>query len=369
MQNVIAPLMVIVLKAVNFIFKPFKTRKKVSIISRQSDAPTLDIQLLYEGLKRRGIETVALTKKIDYSFVGLIGYFLHMIRQMYHIATSKAVVLDGYCILISILPKRANQTVIQMWHAMGAIKKFGWQNVGERMGKSVNIADTMEMHKNYDYIVAPGKITGRLFSEAFNTDKEKIVYYGLPRTDYLMKNDRNIVNEVKKVYPSIEEKVNILYVPTFRKGIRIDMDDMIENFDFDRFNLIIKKHFLDDNDYSYARKAGAIVDEEFSSMIWMKICTKIITDYSAIAFEAGILDKDIYIYQPDEDEYMTDIGLNIDMRAEAIGRYVCKSGSRLIALLGEPYDKASVLAFKNKYIEVPLDDCTGRLCDFIEQQL
>ena len=30
-------------------------------------------------------------------------YFLHMFVQMYHIATSKVVILDSYCIVVSIL--------------------------------------------------------------------------------------------------------------------------------------------------------------------------------------------------------------------------------------------------------------------------
>ena len=49
-----------------------------------------------------------------------------MLRQMYHAATSEIVVLDTYCIIISLLKQRKSLKVIQMWHALGAMKKFGY---------------------------------------------------------------------------------------------------------------------------------------------------------------------------------------------------------------------------------------------------
>lgn len=53
-----------VLRFINLFFKPFRLKGKVAIISRQSDAPTLDIRLLTDCLRQQNIETVVLTKTL-----------------------------------------------------------------------------------------------------------------------------------------------------------------------------------------------------------------------------------------------------------------------------------------------------------------
>ncbi len=357
------------LRFVNVFFKPMKLKEKVAIISRQSDEPTLDIQLLCNELRKRKVEHVVLTKTLKGSISGMVAYGFHMVSQMYHLATSKVVVVDGYCILLSVLPKRENQQVIQMWHALGAIKKFGWQNTENPDGHGSQFSEIMQMHRNYDYVVAPSKITGEFFAEGFRTDKEKVVYFGLPRIDFICNKDEEKQREIESVYPKIKGKELVLYVPTFRKNATLELDLFVKEFDFARFNLVIKKHFLDKGDYSWAEQAGAIVDLKYSSMEWLRICDKVITDYSAMAFEAAVADKEIYIFQPDANEYEENVGLNVELEREEIGEYVCKSEVQLFEKLSEPYKKEKMVSFRDKYIEVKLDDCTAELCDFIQKLL
>lgn len=353
------------LRFLNIFFKPLSLKEKVTIISRQSDEPTLDIRILSEELVSDGHNTVVLTSTLKKTISGMVKYALHMISQMYHIATSKVVIIDGYCILVSILPKKEGQKVVQMWHALGAVKKFGWQNAENPDGNGKEVAEAMCMHRNYDYIFAPSKITGKFFAEAFRTPEDKIMNYGLPRIDYLQKEDPDLSEEIASCYPSVQKKINVLYVPTFRKNAELDLEKLISGFDFNTMNLIVKKHFLDKGDYGWAKEAGAIVDEEFSSMEWLKNCSKIITDYSAIAFEAAVLNRDIYIYQPDKSDYQYKVGLNMDLSQEAISDYVCDSEAQLYEKLAQPYDKQSVIEFRNKYLSIDMQHCTEDICSFI----
>jgi len=354
---------------INLFFRPLKLRNKVAIISRQSDEPTLDIKILDQHLNNRQIETVVLTHTLKKSITGLVSYAFHMMSQMYHIATSKVVIIDGYCILVSILPKKTGQEIIQMWHALGAIKKFGWQNADSPDGNGRDVAEVMCMHRNYDYVFAPSSITGEFFAEAFRTPQKKIVGYGLPRIDYLRTEDKELTARIAAEYPSCQNKINVLYVPTFRKNAELDLEKLISGFDFERMNLIVKKHFLDKGDYTWAEQAGAIVDNKYTSMEWLKNCTKVITDYSAIAFEAAVLDREIYIYQPDVSAYSNNVGLNVDLTAEAIGRYVCRSERELFDRLSEDYDIEAVKAFRSKYIEIDIDHCTEDICDLVSKLL
>lgn len=368
-ELILARCAVVILKLINVPFKLLKLKKRVLIISRQENNKTLDISLLSKCLKDEGIEVIVLTKRIERRFSEYIVYFMHLIIQLFYLATSKVVVLDGYSILISILPKRKKQYVVQMWHAMGAIKKFGWQNVDYRNGHKSDMAQIMKMHRNYDYIIAPSKITAASFVEAFNSSMDKVVYYGLPRVDFLLADTTVEEERIYDTYPNIKSKKKILYVPTFRKNVEVKIDDMIKKIQSEEYCLIMKKHFLDNNDYSYAGNTNVIIDQKYSSMEWLKICDKVITDYSAIIFEAAILNKDIYLYQPDKAEYVANVGINIELEREAIGMYVYESAEELVNGLNLPYNNNAVDIFKQKYVEVDLHSATKQICLFIEQLL
>ena len=143
------------------------------------------------------------------------------------------------------------------------------------------------------------------------------------------------------------------------------MEKLIAGFDFTQMNFIIKKHFLDHGDYSWAVEKGAIVDDIYSSMDWMKLCDKVVTDYSAISFEAASIDRELYIFQPDIEKYASDNGLNIYMEKEAISDYVAHTEEELIDILKKPYDRNAVYAFRDKWLAIDREDCTGSLCSFI----
>jgi len=70
------------MRFINLFFKPLQLKEKVTIISRQSDKPTLDIALLYEELKQNNIETVVLTKTLKKTLTGVVSYCVQMIVQI-----------------------------------------------------------------------------------------------------------------------------------------------------------------------------------------------------------------------------------------------------------------------------------------------
>lgn len=359
MKKLIIAIAVGLLKFINLFFRPIKLKKQVVIISRQSDVETMDIKMLREGLEQMNIKVKVLCRKLNGA-----SYAFHMLKQMKEINASKVIVLDSYCILASILPKKKGQSTIQIWHALGAIKKFGWQSAGATDGRSLDVSEGMKMHAGYDYFLAPSTETEGYFREAFRSDG-KGLRIGLPRIDYLRAEDIEVAEKIKETYPVVCEKINVLYVPTFRRNAAIEMESLVDAFDFEKFNLIIKKHFLDKGDYSFAREKGAIVDDKFTSFEWFRVSEKVVTDYSAISLEAAIAEKELYIYQPDNGKYSENTGLNMDLSKEAIGKYFAKTEAELIATLEKGYDKNDVLAYRDKYFEIDLDDCTGQLCNFI----
>lgn len=353
-------------RAVYKLFVPVKLQDKVVILSRQSDEPSIDIRLLRDECSRRNIKNVVLTKKLRRSISGALSYGFHMMRQMYHIASSKVVVTDGYCILVSVLDKKKGQKVIQTWHALGVIKKFGYQTLDMPDGSSSEVAEVMKLHRNYDYVIAGSVETGRTYCKTFNVSEDTIRYIGMPRVDYLLKAE--VPEGLYEDYPQVRQKTNVLFAPTFRKNVSLDISAFAECFDFEKYNLIIKTHVLDKTDFSWMEEKGAIVDRKYSVFDWMKVVDKVITDYSGIAFEASVVEKEIYIYLVDWEEYIDKVGLNMDFSEEAISDYVYYDEKTLCEGLEQKYDRAKMLEFRDKYISVDTTYCTGDLVDFIEKQ-
>ena len=351
-------------------------RKRISIISRESDSRTLDIAMLEDELIRRGCEVRALSKLLtkDKSLKAL-GYAGHVLKQEAAILASDVVVLDTYIIPASMLPHRKGTKVVQMWHALGAIKKFGWQTVGKEGGSSEKTARLMKMHNGYDYVVCASDVTAEHFSEAFKTDRNKIVKYGLPRIDYIKSvasGDRHeeTLERILKVYPQLRnDKKTILYAPTFRRGKAVEVQKLIDALGPDKYNIVVKLHPL------YRGEAAGtegkfdtvIFDEAFSSNDWLAKVDVIISDYSSFVIESSLADKPLYIYAYDLEEYMDNTGLNIDFDKEPIAPYVFRDAETLAEAINKGgYDLASLRAFRDRYIDINTDNCTAALADFIE---
>ena len=126
--------------------------------------------------------------------------------------------LDSYCISVSALKQRESLVVIQMWHALGSLKKFGFSIVGEGEGRNAKLADVFSMHRNYTYILTSSRVCAPNFAEAFGYDDKHMKVMTLPRvdklTDWSFKEDclRRIYDE----YPEFREKKVVVYAPTLR---------------------------------------------------------------------------------------------------------------------------------------------------------
>ena len=137
----IATIGIFFMKIIYFFMKLFKTKNKIVFISRQSDKLSLDFSLLKEEIeKNSNIELVFITKKVEKNFRSVFKSIFIMLKQMYHLATSKVCVIDGYNITVSVLKHKKDTKVIQMWHALAAIKKFGYQTIGYADGINPKIA-------------------------------------------------------------------------------------------------------------------------------------------------------------------------------------------------------------------------------------
>ncbi|MBQ9014748.1 MAG: CDP-glycerol glycerophosphotransferase family protein [Firmicutes bacterium] len=353
------------------IYAPIRCRRvrdKVTIISRQSDQPSVDIKMLSDYLQLRypRIECVVLCRFIGDGIAGKIRYAPHMITQMRQIASSRVVVLDGYCITACVLHHKPETKILQMWHAVAAVKKFGYQSIGRSAGRSAQVAEAMCMHRNYDYILCPGPEMGRIFCEAFRARPDQLLYMGLPRLD-LIWNSADTASAIRSAYGIPQSREMLLYLPTFRKGKPVRLKELIRSIDPDRFTLVVRLHPLDSEPSLTDADRGdlqVIFDRSRSTQEWIRACDRMITDYSALGVEATLTGKPLYFYLYDVSEYEQAVGLNIDPRAE-MPHAAAITGLQLSDLLAKPYDYDELYRFRDKYISIDTDACTARLGDFI----
>ena len=314
-----------VLNVIYCVFKLLPVKKKITYISRQSNTLSVDYRLVIGEMKKRCPEyrNITLIKMIGDGIPAKIGYCFHMLRQMYHIATSEMVVLDTYCIAVSLLKQRDSLIVIQMWHALGALKKFGYSILDKEEGTERSLAEAMKMHRNYSYVFSSSEYCSRFFAEAFHVSMDKMIVMPLPRLDLL--NNRKYGNEIKerifRKYPMLSDpgKKIIVYAPTFRKEdggfeeeeLRRAAEKLADAVDYNRYHFIAKFHPLSNITLENPK---VIQDTSFSTIDFCRIADAVVLDYSAVVFEVAVLEKTMYFYTFDYDSYMKNRDVYIDFK-------------------------------------------------------
>lgn len=359
----------ILLQGIYSLLKLFPVKKKVVFLSRQHDTSNSDFDLLIQQLKKDcpDIQCVVLAKMIHSNLLSKLSYACHIFTQLYHLATAQVAVLDTYCIPVSLLHHRESLTVIQIWHAVGAFKKFGYSIVGKAEGSSERVAKAMRMHDNYDYVCTSSAAALPYFAEAFHTDQKHMIIYPLPHLDLLK--DKEYQNkrmaDIYQAYPQLRDgKKVLLYAPTFRKDdtdMNTIIQDMCERIDFNQYELIVKLHPLTKQ---IITDKDCIVDTTFTTADMLFVSDVVITDYSAIVFEAAFLHKQLYFYTFDYESYLDkrDFYLNYE---ETMPGLITSDFSEIIKSLDTAYDDRRVAEFASAYIVDPKVSYTKDLSDFI----
>src|SRR5699024_5956336 len=115
---------------------------------------------------------------------------------------------------------RENTTCIQLWHAAGAMKQFGWGDPesGERPQKAQR--RFQHVYNAFDRTIVGSEKMADIFKDNFSLPDERILRTGIPRTDlfFRKKEMQDIITSFHDAYPETKEKKILLYAPTYRKN-------------------------------------------------------------------------------------------------------------------------------------------------------
>ena len=340
------------LRVVYSFIKIFPTKNNIVFISRQSNEPSFDFICLSEQLKEdySDYNIIFLCKKLGKKPFDYFKYSFHMLKQMYYLSVSKVAVLDSYCIVASVLKHKKSLKIIQIWHALGLMKKFAYSAIGNREGGGEDVARIMRLHRNYFKIICSSSQLKSEFAKAYDADKNTIIGLGLPRLDFLTSDIRmqQKKQQIFNVYPELDNgKRTIVYVPTFRKYTVNGYKKFVGAVDKKKFNLIVKFH--GGKEYVYINGKRISRSSKYSGMEYLSVADFVVSDYSAIIFEAIAANKPLYLYCFDFDEYCKARGLFIDY--QSIPAIISKSAKSIYtSILNNKQKTEGIKAFKNMYL-------------------
>ena len=359
------------------ISKIFPVKNKITFATYRTTELDGNFKFIYNKINEDNLDYKCnmLFKKYNSSLLGKADYLLHMISAGYHMATSKFFIIDDYYFPVYAIKPRKENKFIQVWHACGAFKKFGYSVIGKGYGASDDYIEDIPIHSNYDAVLVSSKEVIPYYAEAFNMDAGKILPIGVPRTDIFfdMEEKYRIEKNFFDKYPELKNKKIILYAPTFRgRGQTTVSFDMTLDFDMISKNLkedevmVLKMH-----PFVKARidsKWRNIIDLSDSMDIneLMIMSDLLITDYSSVVFEFSLMDKPIIMYSPDREEYIKERDFYYEYEEFVPGPIVNNTKELIGKLNSDGWDTKKVSKFKEKFFDYRDGKSTERFVDLLK---
>jgi CDP-glycerol glycerophosphotransferase (TagB/SpsB family) len=347
--------------AIYAVLKRLPTRDKVVLMSRLYSTTSQDFARVRAEIQAQspGTRVVVLNHRNTAPY----AVPAQMLAEMYHLATSRACVTDSYMAAISVLRHKPGLTIVQMWHALGAIKRFGLAAVGTAEGRPGRLSAVMRMHAGYDWVIAGGKRMVDVFAEAFGVPAARVLPIGTPRVDMLV-DETYLAGKraaIRAAHPELGRRPLVLYAPTFRVAEPVHVEDMLAALAPADLDVVVALHPLDHRDFG--DRPGVVQDAAFSTLDWLSVADYLITDYSAVVFDAAVLGVPAYSYAYDLDDYRGKRGLVIDYEHEMPGPPFRDAGALVAALQAGQVTEADVARFRSEFIAATDGRCTARIVE------
>lgn len=277
------------------------------------------------------------------------------------LAGSKYIFLNDNFFPLAFMKFGEENTIVQLWHAPGASKKFG----GSVDIESRDILS--KISENTDYLIVTSENIIGYYSEAFQMPESKIKALGLPRMDYYFeeRNLEKLKEDFCRKYDISKDKKIILYAPTFRDEEKynnvfgyLDLEDFNAKLGNDyvlalRLHPKIKNFYKDDisSKGKYIDVSGYESEQEL-----MLISDVLITDYSSIMIEYSILNKPTVFFTYDLEEYLAnERGFYYDFKTTVPGPIVYTSDELIGVIENGEFDKSKI----SEFVKTQFDEIDG----------
>jgi len=368
MREVIIAMYLLGFKLLFGIFKLFPLKNKVTFVISFAD----NSLYIYKQLKQSNVnmQPVFLCQSQCYkifkdtkekTFLFETKNVWHTINAIYHLATSKKIIIDNYYGFLATIKFKEAVRCTQIWHAVGAIKQFGLKDPTNDTRHPRALDRFKKVYEKFDYIVVGSEFMASIYEEAFLAKKVSFLKTGVPRTDFFFQKEaiESARQSLYEINPALNDKKVILYAPTFRKAkknveeISLDLARIYEALK-DEYVLILRLHPKVKSQINYNNLYPGFVFNYsgYPTINDLLVITDIlISDYSSIPMEYAILGRKMIFYAYDLEQYMQYNGFWEDYEAVMPGPVV-KTTDRLIdAILDGKTDVDKIACFAAKWNE------------------
>lgn len=358
-------------------FKRFSkiNKHRVSFLSDSRVDITGNFEYIYDEMQRRGtnLESRFYFKKTNNEPKSIKEY-LTLAKA---IATSRFVLLDDFYPLIYPLKIRKGIELVQVWHAVGAFKTFGFSRVGMPGGPKL----TSRNHRNYSVALVSSTNVVPNYAEGFGIDQRRVIPVGAPRTDlFFNESKKSAVRE--KLYeemPFLVGKKVILFAPTFRGPGQntanypfdwIDYEALYNNLKDEGFVFLFKIHPFVKNSpsipYEHSDFFYDVSDyREVNDLLL--VSDVMITDYSSVVFEYSLLRRKTIFFAPDLSEYIASRNFYVDYQEFIPGPHVINTTSLIQEIKDyQNVDYERIDSFLNYYFDDLDGHASSRVVDALE---
>jgi CDP-glycerol glycerophosphotransferase (TagB/SpsB family) len=330
-----------------------------------------NLAFIHDAIRRLrpDVRITLLLEPYGYGLRAKLAYLLRLVRGTYLLRTSSLFVVDNAYLPVHVAPHRRGTTVVQVWHGVGALKRFGADTAA-----GLTEPERSFLHHFYDYVVCAGTAARGPYAAALRTPVERVLPLGSPRTDVFF--DPVALGEARErvlaAYPALLGSRVVLYAPTFRGRGRgkyaapgFDAAAVREALPAGHV-LALKSH--PNLDPALVAKAGfdAVIDPTMELNDALAAADVLVTDYSSSIYEWALLRRPLVLLLEDLQTYERDPGLYVDMRTDMIGEHITTAAELPAAIVRAAVDADRWSAFVARHI----DACDGHASErFVERFL
>ena len=360
------------------LFLPYRRMKvqpnKVTFLSNRADRLTGNIKaVFFEMTKLDNVDITVLCKK-----GGLKDNLPNLFKFFKLYATSSVVFVDDYYHFLSYIKKKDDVKLIQLWHACGAFKTFGFS----RLGRDSYLRQSSPNHRQYDYVIVSSNEVIPYYAEGFGVAMEKVIPLGSPRCDVLENESykKRFVKNFYKDNPELKGKRILLFAPTFRGGGMGNCSYPIEKFEADKiFDSIEEDWVIAGKMHPYLQERPNCSDKYKSRLIdftseydindLLFVTDLLVTDYSSVIFEASIVDVPMLFYAFDLNEYSRDRDFYCNFSTFVPGKIVLNTEEMIDSINCNDYKKELVKPFRQRYFGEKTGRATKNVVEFTKELL
>ena len=313
----------IILRAVFNFYALFPIRDKLVVFANYCffNLPR-NMEVIYRQCLEDGYDCVIFlkwdNKKNKYKLINMLAHTLKIVHFIKCYARCKALFVDAYYPPLYVNKPRKGTRVVQLWHACGVFKKFGYSFEEKNGGPSAIRNKLFPMHYTYTDVMVSSPDVIPYYAEAFRCDPDIIKPLGVPRSDIFFDPVfiRTAARKLTKIFPEIGKRKIILYAPTYR-GSGNHGKYIIDIFDYThlaeaiagQYVLLTKYHPLTAkiiNRENEKKMPDAFVYDVTNILtIEEAMCAAdvLISDYSSLISEYSLLERPMIFFAYDLEQY------------------------------------------------------------------